>query len=275
MNLELFKNLELDQRVKILWKKEREILHELLLTLKEIEARRCYLEMGYSSLFEYLVHEIKCDGGTAQRRIDAVRLMMDVPLVAEKIQSGEMSLNKISMIQQACREVKKSRDAVVTAKEKKELVESIIDKDFRSAQREIAQYFDMPVVQTTVKKIQADESVRVELTLSKELYEKIQEAQALLSHALGTNDLVTYLSFVTDKVIKQKTSVRNLRSKNVDLAVAESASDSVKVEPSTKEALRKSDFARDNPLTLETLKPGNQPFTSARNESAHHDQEPT
>ncbi|MEK2646492.1 hypothetical protein [Bdellovibrio sp. BCCA] len=46
------------------------------------------------------------------------------------------------------------------------------------------------------------------MTISKELADKIQQAQALLSHAISSNDIVDYLEYVTDRVIKQKTSVR-------------------------------------------------------------------
>jgi hypothetical protein len=115
MNLINLNNRELDLQIKTLWTKERAVLHELLLALVEVEKRRGYLEMGYSGLYDYLVNEIKCDGGTAQRRIDAVRLMIELPVTSEKIKNGELSLNRINMIQQACREVRKIRQETVTA----------------------------------------------------------------------------------------------------------------------------------------------------------------
>jgi hypothetical protein len=61
-------------------------------------------------------------------------------------------------------------------------------------------------VQTETKKsIQKDESVRIELTISKEIYAKIQKAQGLVAHAVNTNDLVEFLNYLADRVIKQKT----------------------------------------------------------------------
>jgi hypothetical protein len=88
----------------------------------------------------------------------------------------------------------------------------VLEKDFKSSQREIAQYLDIPVIEAPVQKIQADESVRYEFTVSKELDQKIKEAQALLSHAVGSNDVVAFLSYVTERVIAQKTNIR--KSKN-------------------------------------------------------------
>lgn len=40
MNLKSLNQTELDSRIKILANKERELLHEILLTLKEIDRRR-------------------------------------------------------------------------------------------------------------------------------------------------------------------------------------------------------------------------------------------
>lgn len=73
----------------------------------------------------------------------------------------------------------------------------------------MATFFDLPIRQETVSKTQSDESVRVELTLSKELHDKIQRAQELLSHSLPSGDLVQFLEFVSERIIKQKTSLRN------------------------------------------------------------------
>ena len=62
-------------------------------------------------------------------------------------------------------------------------------------------------MEQTKQKVQSDESVRIEFTLSKEAFEKLKLAQELLSHAVPTQDLATFLEHICDKVIKQKTSV--------------------------------------------------------------------
>lgn len=208
MNLKMLNQTELDQRIKYLAQKEREILHEVLEAIKEIDTRKSYLELGFGSLFDYLVQGIGYSEGSAQRRIDAARLLREIPQMAAKIQSGEIKLSQISLVQKAVREVVKTQSVKVSAARKLEIVESICHKSHAQTQQEVAAFFDLPVIESSLKRVQADESVRVEFTLSKEAFAKIQRAQELLSHAVPTQDLAVFLEYLADKVIKQKTGIK-------------------------------------------------------------------
>lgn len=208
MNLRNFSLTELDQRMKTLAQKERDVLHEVLLTIKEIDSRKTYLELGFASLFEYLVQGIGYSEGSAQRRIDAARLLKEVPQMAEKIQSGEIKLNQISLLQKAAREVFKTQSVKVSAQDKMELLNNLSSKSHSESQKEIASFFDLPVIEDAKQKVQGNESVRLEFTLSKEAFKKLKEAQEHLSHSVSTTDLATFLEYVCDKIIKQKTSTK-------------------------------------------------------------------
>lgn len=208
MNLRNFSLTELDQRMKTLAQKERDLLYDVLLTIKEIDTRKTYLELGFTSLFEYLVQGIGYSEGSAQRRIDAARLLKEIPEMAEKIQSGEIKLNQISLLQKAAREVFKTQSLKVSAQDKIELLNNLSSKSHSESQKEIASFFDLPVIEDSRQKVQANESVRIEFTLSKEAFEKLKQAQEHLSHAVSTADLAAFLEHVCDKIIKQKTSTK-------------------------------------------------------------------
>lgn len=122
MNLKMLSLTDLDLRMKTLAQKERDLLHEVLLTIKEIDSRKTYLELGFASLFDYLTDGIGYSEGSAQRRIDAARLLKELPQLAEKIQSGEIKLNQISLLQKAAREVFKTQSIKVSAQDKLELI---------------------------------------------------------------------------------------------------------------------------------------------------------
>lgn len=208
MKMQFLKIQELDQKIKSLAAKERELLIEILEVIKEIDSRKMYLDLGYPNLFEYLTKGVGYSAGSAQRRIDAARLLQEEPKLADKIQSGALHLHQISLVQRAARQVSKERNISVTSKEKTKLLLHLENKNQREAEKEVASFFDLPLQQEQKIKAQKDESVRVELTLSKDLFEKIQQAQALLSHAVNGNNLIDYLEYVTERVIKQKTQVR-------------------------------------------------------------------
>ena len=206
MSLKTLNRTDLDLYLKNLVKKEREVLHSILETIREIDSRRMYLEMGFSSLFDYLTIAVGYSNASAQRRIDAARLLAEIPQLGEKIQSGELKLNQISMVQKAARDVAKLKHQKVTSTEKAILLDTIASQTVQQTQKEIASFFDIPVAQFTTQKVQADESVRIELTLPKEVYEKLQRAQALLSSAVPTKDVVSFIEYVSDKIIKQRAS---------------------------------------------------------------------
>ena len=228
MNLKSFSQSDLDQRIRNLAQKERDLLHEVLHTIKEIDSRRTYLDLGFGSLFDYLVQGVGYSEGSAQRRIDAARLLKEIPEMAEKIQSGKIKLNQISLIQKAAREVFRTQAVKVTAEEKIELLNKLGSKSHLESQKEVASFFDLPSLEQTKQKVQADNSVRVEFTLSKEAFEKLKLAQELLSHAVPTQDLALFLEHVCDKVIKQRVHAVASTSPSVPvdkLAVASSSDD--------------------------------------------------
>lgn len=209
MNLKLFSNAQLETRLKNLIQQEREVLHDILLTIKEVDTRKYFLEFGFPSLFEYLTKSMGYSAGAAQRRIDAARLLKDVPALAEKIQAGEIHLNQVSVLQKAIRQSHKEGKPV-TKELKAELIEMAAGKSHQQTEQLVAQSLDLEVLIQTKQIHQADESVRLELTLTKTQFEKLQKAKELLAHSVPTGDLVTLLEYLSDKVIQQKTGISHL-----------------------------------------------------------------
>src|SRR5438067_1747505 len=78
---------------------ERRVTLEVLHHLREIERRSLYAVLGYPSLFEYAVKELRYSHSAAYRRIESMRLLKDVPEVEEKIKSVELSLSNLAQAQ--------------------------------------------------------------------------------------------------------------------------------------------------------------------------------
>ena len=74
-NLSKLKNEELHCELKNRVAEERKLTHQVLQIILEIDLRKLYLPMACSSLFDYLVREIGYTPASAQRRIDAARMM--------------------------------------------------------------------------------------------------------------------------------------------------------------------------------------------------------
>ena len=174
MNLQTLSNEELTNNLKSLISKEREILSQILEHILEIDRRKFYLKMAYSSLFDYLTKHLGYSAGSAQRRIDAARLMKDVPELSEKLESGSLNLSQVSLVQKAIRQKK------VQVSNKKEILESLEHKSFFVSQSIVAQALNIEIKEQTKITSQKDESVRFEVTLTKSQWEKLQKMKSLL-----------------------------------------------------------------------------------------------
>lgn len=194
---------------------EREILEEVLLLIKELDARSLHLEKGFPSLFDFLTREIGYSEGSAQRRIDAVRLIRELPEALIKINTGELKLSQISQLQRSARESQKIHGMKITTETKKLLIQKIVGKNAKESEYSISSTLQLPIKDFEKQKIQSNQSIRIEFTLSKEAIKEVRRAQHLLSHSLKDSQISTFLMFVARKIIRQK-AIPHRKRKNIE-----------------------------------------------------------
>ncbi|MBK7891596.1 MAG: HNH endonuclease [Bdellovibrionales bacterium] len=230
------KQRELDVRLRRLVVKERTLLADIIALLKEIDRRQVYLELGYPSLFEYLVSGVGYSEGAAQRRIDAARLMADLPDLHERVMRGTIKLNQAAMIQKASREVLRLQRREVSVAEKREILKRLEGQTHAESQKIVASFLSLPGRYETRQATQADGSVRIEVTLSREVYEKMIQAQEKLAHVLPTGDIGQFIEYLVEKAVKQKA----LR-KEMDDSLEVMTAANVAVTPTLREQVRRRD----------------------------------
>ena len=101
------KDQELLKATADLVQRERHVLTLVLHHLREVERRRLFSDLGHPSLFEYCVRELKYSEGQAGRRIQAMRLLKELPEIEPMIRSGSLSLTNLSQAQSYFRDVQK------------------------------------------------------------------------------------------------------------------------------------------------------------------------
>ncbi|OYZ23873.1 MAG: hypothetical protein B7Y39_03165 [Bdellovibrio sp. 28-41-41] len=209
MSLQKVTNQNLDANLKSLVASEREILAEILIHIVEVERRKLYLKLGFSSLFDYLTKSIGYANGSAQRRIDAARLSFDVPEVIDKLESGEINLAQVSLLQKSIREKQVISKTKIDVQSKLDLIEQLANKSFSESEVLVTRALDIQLKEQIKTNHQKDESVRLEITFSKAQWQKLMKMRELLSNSLpnGSNwDQV--LEYVSDKIIQQKDKTR-------------------------------------------------------------------
>jgi hypothetical protein len=85
-------NQELAERILLLRDRERAITVKFLNHLGEFDKRRLYLDLGYSSLFDYCVRKLGYSESSAFRRVECARALREFPQLGSMILNGEVNL---------------------------------------------------------------------------------------------------------------------------------------------------------------------------------------
>ncbi len=80
---------------------ERSALADFLLALADFDRRRCWEELGYASLYDFLVRELRMSRGTAFYRKTAVDLVQRYPEVLEPLRDGRLCITAVHALSKA------------------------------------------------------------------------------------------------------------------------------------------------------------------------------
>ncbi len=76
--------------------RERELLNDVLLHLREIDRRKLFSKLGYPSLIAYAMEKLKYSPDQAGRRIAAMRLLREIPEAEAKVIDGSLTLSTLA-----------------------------------------------------------------------------------------------------------------------------------------------------------------------------------
>lgn len=199
MNLVNLSDDQLISRTKLLAKQERELLTEVLHHLAEVDRRRLFSKLQFTSLFDYAVKELGYSEDQAYRRISAARLLNQLPEIEHKIQDGSLTLASLSVATSAMKSSSsKSKRSIAEARKIVSLIEG---KSKREAESILIREQLIEAHEVRQEKIrQVGDSVEIRLTISGEMATKIQQLKSLLAHShpdFSTADLF-------EKLIEEK-----------------------------------------------------------------------
>lgn len=179
--------------------------------IQEVHRRKLFAELGHPSLFKYLVKELHYSEAQAYRRIQAARLMSDLPETKSKIASGSLNLSKASKLQSFFNEQRSnkkqtadqaptqvSRQAVKL--EKLALIEHMESKSGRECESLLNQLRDP----------NAKEHFKLSLKLNEAQKTKWLRLQGLLAHK--NLDQEQLLELLVDKALEQLDPQKNKRA---------------------------------------------------------------
>ena len=176
-----FSNDDLILELKKIVTEETRLTSRVLDYLKEVESRKLFLKMGYASLFEFCIKELKYSEGSAQRRISAMRLIKEVPEVREKIISGDLSLSVVSQAQSFFRDQQR-KQTPLNRQEKLEVLRDIENTSTRECEKKLLKLSPEQVKKDRERAV-TDELTELKLTVDQEFMRMLEELKNILSHA--------------------------------------------------------------------------------------------
>jgi hypothetical protein len=179
--LRAFKDSELISSTQKLVREERSVTMSVLRHLAEIERRKLYCDYRCGSLFEYAVKELKYSEGAASRRIQAVRLLSELPELAPKIESGVLNLSNVSQAQGFFREQKKADPQQPLGREaKKEILQQLEQKSAREGQRILLAIGGPTALPQESARVVSPEHLEVRFLINSELKAELETVRSLL-----------------------------------------------------------------------------------------------
>lgn len=192
----------LNKETELAVKQERASTSIVVKHFQEIYDRKLHLQRGYPSLFEMATKYFGYCAGAAQRRINSMRLLKDLPEVEIKIESGELSLTTASTLQIFFTNEAKDKNAY-TKTEKLKVVEWCLTKSKREVERALVTLSPEREKRESLTHTSEDR-LRLSISISEELHQKLNRLKDLWSHtnpSLSTEKLLERMvEIALDKV---------------------------------------------------------------------------
>jgi hypothetical protein len=213
MRVRMLKKLskeELLSKAKALAAEERRVTLELIEALREVERRMLFAELGYGSLFEFAVEYLGMSKGSAYRRVQASRLIRDVPEARERLLSGELSLTNAVRVEAACRS---DRQLV-----KAEVARQVTGLSQDDCERKLFELSPQSVPRER-ERIVSPQERELRVVVSEGVYQKIERLRGLLAHAEPEASLARLIEVMADATIAREEKRRGLRATKSGVAV--------------------------------------------------------
>ena len=181
MNLVQLTDKQLHLETQTLVSQERQVLTKILHHLREIERRRLFSDFSCSSLFDYAVKMLGYSEGQAQRRIQAMRLMKEIPEIEKKIVEGSLNLSNIAQAQTAFNELKRqNNNQPVSSSKKKEVLSNLENMSAREGQRQLLRMLPGATLPKEREREVGNDQTEIKFLVNEDLKTKLEEIRSLL-----------------------------------------------------------------------------------------------
>jgi CRISPR/Cas system Type II protein with McrA/HNH and RuvC-like nuclease domain len=181
---------------------ERKIATLVIRLLEEVDRRKLYLKMGFGSLIEFCIKELKYSESSAYRRVSAMRVCREVPKTEEKILDGTLSLTVLSQAQTYIRQEEKLQGQRMTATEKQNLILELENKSSREAEKVFIEKSPQQARIEKIRSITSDKS-ELRLTLDQATLDNLEKIKSLVSHKSPSANYSEIIKLMSEMVLEK------------------------------------------------------------------------
>ena len=201
-----FSSEELLTRTKTLISIERKTTLSIIECLEEIQRRRLYAELGFSSLWEFATKYLGLSEGAAQRRIQAMRLVRDEPTAKTALENGSLSLSNAAKIQSFIQKEEKQGRTVDT----KAVIEKVDSMSQRECEKTLFELSPEPIADDSTRTVSKNDDRELKFVVSREIYDELQELKGLLAHQMPDASYAQLLKFLLKETLPRVKKKRGI-----------------------------------------------------------------
>lgn len=191
-------NSELLQALAHLKGQEDRLIVALLEHISEVERRRLFLQLGYTSMFGYLTKRIGYSEGEAYRKIEAARLLKSNPEIRTSLENGSLTLTTMTDVSIAIRAQEKTTGIKLEKSEKLKILANVSGKSRSEAQKTLSTVLPNATTKFEEKKRERiDGSLEITVLLLPDQRRRLDNAKDILAHKgplRSTADVIDHLS---------------------------------------------------------------------------------
>ncbi len=207
----LYAHLELQQltsrdlliRTQRVVTEERRATVSLIAHLEEIQARRLFAEIGFSSMWEFCTKYLKLSEGAAQRRIQAMRLVQRLPEAQkenahEALASGSLSLSNAAALQSF---LKTQEKAGTPSSDAGALIEQMANFSQQECQTALFKIAPQPEAKERSKCVSAEKHRELKFVVTDEVFQKLERIKGLIAHKMPNPSLGELTGYLATEVL--------------------------------------------------------------------------
>lgn len=221
-NVQKLSDKSLIEQTDFLAEHERGITILVLRHLREVEVRRLFADLNYSSMYAYCIKRLKFSESETQSRLSSARLLTELPEIEKQIEDGRLTVTNLSKIQSFVRSEKAAQHGL-SKDEKLALVTECENKSTRQVAQELVQRSHQPALLAEKFHVAStsltDGSLgqvfsKFDAPMDSEISELLQEFKNLYAHELQDGANVTVLTFLLKQAVNLRKKKLGLNSKS-------------------------------------------------------------